>query len=205
MGRFLYLQNAWGGPPPALKQVKDHTIHFYQQYDAERRDWLDYDAVLVSMSADQIHLREISDKIAAYLDGGGTLLINGHVARPFLPELRRYEPMSERSLSTLVIHREAEHPLFEGVTGEMLTLRRGVAGFYGRGTNPPPPGALVINSVGPDHVAVDWLYERPRGGRIFAHSGVELWAVLMLDGPEKGLPLIQRFFDWFAQTSKVPA
>lgn len=203
-GQFLYVQNAHGGPPPALTKVSDHTIHFYQQYDTDRLDWTMYDAVLLSMSVDQIHLGEISDKIAAYLDAGGTLLINGHVARPFLPELRRYEPMEKRGLNELTIHRENEHKLFAGISAESLTLRKGVAGFYGRGTNPPPEGALVIHSVGPDHVAVDWLCERPGGGRIFVHSGVELWAVLMLEGPQ-GLPVIQGFFDWLAETSKVAA
>ncbi|MCR6636675.1 hypothetical protein [Devosia sp.] len=203
-GRFLYVQNAYGGPPPALTKVSGHTIHFYQQYDTERLDWSTYDAVLISMSADQVHLNEISPKLQAYLNGGGTLLINGHVARPFLPELSRYEPMEKRGLKELVIHRENEHPLFQHISAESLTLRKGVAGFYGRGTNPPPTGALVIHSVGPDHVAVDWLYDRPEGGRIFVHSGVELWAVLMLEGPQ-GLPVIQGFFDWLSQTSKVAA
>lgn len=203
-GRFLYVQNAYGGPPPALTKVSGHTIHFYQQYDTERLDWSNYDAVLLSMSADQVHLNEISPKLQAYLNGGGTLLINGHVARPFLPELSRYEPMEKRGLKELVIHRENEHPLFQHISAESLTLRKGVAGFYGRGTNPPPTDALVIHSVGPDHVAVDWLYDRPEGGRIFVHSGVELWAVLMLEGPQ-GLPVIQGFFDWLSQTSKVAA
>ena len=203
-GRFLYVQNAYGEPPPALTKVSGHTIHFYQQYDTERLDWSTYDAVLLSMSADQVHLNEISPKLQAYLNGGGTLLINGHVARPFLPELSRYEPMEKRGLKELVIHRENEHPLFQHISAESLTLRKGVAGFYGRGTNPPPTGALVIHSVGPDHVAVDWLYDRPEGGRIFVHSGVELWAVLMLEGPQ-GLPVIQGFFDWLSQTSKVAA
>lgn len=204
-GRFLYLQNAWGGPPPSLRQVRGHRIDVFQQYDTERLDWSGYDAVLVSMSADQIHLGEMTNKIAAYLDQGGTLLINGHVTRPYLPELRRYEPMEKRGRAELEIHRDNEHPLFEGISAQQLTLRRGVAGFYGRGSNPPPPGALVINSVGPDHVAVDWLYERPAGGRIFSHAGVELWAVLMLEGPEQGMPVIQRFFDWMASTSRVTA
>lgn len=203
-GQFLYVQNAYGGPPPALTKVSGHQIHFYQQYDTDRLDWTGYDAVLLSMSADQVHLGEISAKLAAYLDAGGTLLINGHVARPFLPELRRYEPMAKRGLNELTIHRESAHPLFEGISAASLTLCKGVAGFYGRGSNPPPEGALVIHSVGPDHVAVDWLYERPQGGRIFVHSGVELWAVLMLEGPQ-GLPVIQKFFDWLAETSKVAA
>lgn len=51
----------------------------------------------------------------------------------------------------------------------------------------------------------NWLYERPAGSSIFSHAGVELWAVLMLEGPEQGMPVIQRFFDWMASTSRVIA
>lgn len=202
-GTFLYLQNAYGGPPPALLRVADHRIDVYQQYDSDRLDWSGYDAVLISMSADQIHLGEMTAKLERYLDAGGTLVINGHVTRPYLPELRRYEPMEKRGYKELVIHRECENPMFAGVSAEQLTLRRGVAGFYGRGSNPPPEGAQVIHSVGPDRVAVDWLHHRARGGRLFVHSGVELWAVLMLEGPEQGIPVMQTIFDWLAQTSAV--
>jgi hypothetical protein len=199
------LQNSYGGPPPALLRVTDHKLDIYQQYDTDRLDWSDYDAVIISMSADQIHLNEITTKLQSYLNGGGTLVINGHITRPYLPELTRYEPMEKRGKAELVIHRENDHPMFASVTAEQLTLRKGVAGFYGRGSNPAPIGATVIHSVGPDHVAVDWLYERPEGGRIFAHAGVELWAVLMLEGPEQGIPVIQGIFDWLAETSKVAA
>lgn len=204
-GRFLYVQNSFGGPPPSLLRVAGHMIDIYQQYDTERLEWSGYDAVYVSMSADQIHLNEMSGKLSAYLDGGGTIVINGHVTRPFLPELQRYQPMEKRGMAELVIHRENEHPMFATVTAAQLTLRKGVAGFYGRGSNPAPEGALVIHSVGPDHVAVDWIYERPGGGRIFVHSGVELLAVLMLEGPEQGIPVIQGIFDWLAETSTVAA
>lgn len=199
-GRFLYLNNAAGEGPAFFGRLNGHTAHVIQQYDADRIDLSPYHMVLLSMHADQVHLGEMSGKLAAYLDTGGTLVINGHVNRPFLPELSVYEPMEKRGLQELTIHREAEHPLFEDFSSEDLTTRRGVAGFYGRGTNPAPEGALVINSVGPDHVAVDWLYERPGGGRIFVHSGVELW-MFLADKDPKGLTYVRRFFDWFTETS----
>ncbi len=88
-GRFLYLQNDSGPGRPALAALKGHRFDFVQQYEADRIDWTAYDGVLISMFADQVHLGEIAGKIAAYLDAGGTLIINGHIARPFLPELSR--------------------------------------------------------------------------------------------------------------------
>ncbi len=62
----------------------------------------------------------------------------------------------------------------------------------------------MLYSVGPDHMPVDWIYDRPEGGRIFVHSGVELWMFLAGDFGE-GPSYLQGFFDWFAETSKVAA
>ena len=199
--RWLYLRNSAGDGPQFFPKLKAHRVDLVQQYEADRLDWSPYVGVMVSMHADQRHLNEHREKLDTYLETGGTIIINGHVTQPYLPELGRYEPMPKRGLKELVIHREAEHPVFEGFDSDSLTFRRGVAGFYGRGTNPAPEGALVINSAGPDHVAVDWLYERPSGGRVFVHSGVEMWMFLMREPPEP-LRYIQRFFDWFAQTSR---
>ncbi len=203
-GRFLYLQNDSGPGRPALAKLEGHRFDFVQQYEADRIDWTAYDAVLISMFADQVHLCEISGKIAAYLDAGGTLIVNGHIARPFLPELTRYVPMEKRGLAELVVHREAKHPAYGEMDTERLYKRNGVAGFFGRGSNPPPEGAKVLYSVGPDHMPVDWIYDRPEGGRIFVHSGVELWMFLAGDFGE-GPSYLQGFFDWFAETSKVAA
>ena len=48
---------------------------------------------------------------------------------------------------------------------------------------PPPParrpparaGALVLNTLGPDAQAVDWILALPGGGRLLVHSGNDLW------------------------------
>lgn len=195
-GNLLYLQNNMGDGPSILKQLNTHSLHVIQQYEADRVDLAPYDIVIISMASDQVHLGEISDKLTAYLNGGGTLIINGHINRPFLPELGRFEPMEKRGMAELVIHREAEHPMFGDIDVARLYKRKGVAGFYGRGTNPPPAGAEILHSVGPDHMAVDWLYERPEGGRIFMHGGVELW-MFLAGSPDTGPSYLQPFFDWF--------
>lgn len=202
--KLLYLQNSIGTGPIILNSLQGFELDIVQQYESEQLDWRQYQIVMVSMLADQIHLSEISDKISNYLDGGGTLIINGHIAHPFLPELTRYEPMQKRGLNELKIHKEVQHPLFDGVGTQRLTSRKGVSGFYGRGTNPPPKGAQIIHSVGPDHVAVDWLYERPNGGRIFMHSGVELW-MFLAPSAEGEKNYLQQFFNWFSNKPEMVA
>jgi hypothetical protein len=92
-----------------------------------------------------------------------------------LPEFWPFVPLPRADLEHLKVHRLTPHPVFEGVDMADLTYRRGVAGFYARGHNPPPPGAIALTGLGPGRAPCDWVYERPAGGRIFMHAGNDLW------------------------------
>jgi hypothetical protein len=67
----------------------------------------------------------------------------------------------------------ADHPLFEGVSGQDLTFRRGVAGFWGRGHNAAPDGAVLLNGMDeePALAPIDWIWQRPGGGIVISHAG----------------------------------
>ncbi|WP_269583639.1 hypothetical protein [Roseibium sp. Sym1] len=144
-------------------------------YALEAVDLSAYRALLLPAHLDQRFFGGLSEKIERFLDGGGTLVFNGHVAWPMLPEFEPFQPLDRFNVDALQIHRVTEHPVFEGVSTEHLTYRRGVAGFYARGCNPPPEGATVLHGVGPRRLPCDWVYERPRGGRILMHAGNDLW------------------------------
>lgn len=176
MGRCLFLKpikGAGGDLPSVMGFVEnaDEVGHYELHETALER----YAAVLLPAHLDQRYLGEITPRIEAYLDQGGTLVFNGHVAWPMLPEFRTFVPLPKVDLDQLQVHRLTPHPVFEGVDMADLTYRRGVAGFYARGHNPPPEGAVPVLGLGPDTVPCDWVYERPRGGRIFMHAGNDLW------------------------------
>ncbi len=135
-----------------------------------------YGAILVSMLTDQISLAEHSGQLEAFLDDGGTLVFNGHVAHPPINGLGQFVPQQGRGIDSLTIHRLADHPVYDGVAAQDLTFRRGVAGFYARGHNPLPAGAQALNGLGPDKVPVDWVWQRPGGGTVLMHCGLDLWA-----------------------------
>ena len=196
-GRFLYLQNTPFDPPKFFDALPEHRFDVAPQYDLDRADLPSYDALLLTMHSDQRHLAEQGERLDAYLEEGGAIVFNGHVAYPFLPELTPYRPVEQKGLEGLLIHRMADHPLFAGVTGDHLSYQRGVAGFYSRGSNPPPPEALVLNGVGPHKAPVDWLVERPGGGKLLVHAGNDLFVFLVRADPD-GLTHIRRFFDFFA-------
>ena len=84
--------------------------------------------------------------------------------------------------------------MFAGGDPEHLTFRRGVAGFYARGGNPPPDGARVLNTLGPDALAVDWVLALPGGGRLLTHSGNDLW--MYAGSADSAGRIVPQLFDW---------
>ncbi|WP_428696303.1 hypothetical protein [Stappia sp.] len=171
---FLKPIKGAGGDLPDIAGFVD-DIDEIEHYALETADLSAYRALLVPAHLDQRFFGTLAGRISAFLDGGGTLVFNGHVAWPMLPEFAPFEVLPQVTLETLEVHRITDHPVFEGVDPRELTYRRGVAGFYARGHNPPPEGAIALNGLGPERVPCDWLYHRPAGGRILMHAGNDLW------------------------------
>lgn len=201
-GRFLFLKNTAGGLPAFFPKLEHHRFDVVQQYEADRLDWSNYDAIILTTHSDQHHLLELKDKFESYMEMGGTVLFNGHVVAQFLPELTPFEVLPHRGRNDLLVKRHKDHPAFEGIDGEMLSFRKGVSGFYGRGMNPPPAGAEIINVIGPQDWPLDWISTRASGGRIFMHAGNDIWGFFMIGSPQN-LPYVQRFFNWLAESSAL--
>lgn len=167
-----------------------------EHYDLKSTDLSAYRALLLPAHLDQRYFGTLTGKVEAFLDAGGTLVFNGHVAWPMLPEFRPFRPLDRLTVDTLRIHRINPHPVFAGVDTEHLTFRRGVAGFYARGCNPPPDGAAVLHGVGPDRLPCDWVYERPTGGRILMHAGNDLW--MYVASTDSTARITPQLCDWAA-------
>lgn len=129
------------------------------------------------VSVDQIDLMERQGSIARMLDAGGRMVINGHVLRPYVDGLWAFVPLAGPRRPDYALTRLADHPVFADIPAAQLETNRGVAGFYARGHNPPPAGALVLTGLGPQQAPVDWVWRRPQGGALFVHSGNDLWGV----------------------------
>jgi len=132
-------------------------------------------ALLVPMHIDQRRFAGNAAWIDAFFRAGGTLVFNGLLAYPFRPELRIFEPIQRPGLSALHVAVDQSHPVWHGVDAADLTFRRGVAGFYGRGANPPPEGARIVGTLARGRVPVDWEWAVPGGGRLLMHAGNDLW------------------------------
>lgn len=87
-------------------------------------------------------------------------------ARPFIPK----QVTSHRDYAIRIV---AHHPVLAGVEDGDLTLRRGVAGFFGRGHHPPPDGAQVLTAFHSGEPAT-YVYRDTTRGTILVQSTSDL-------------------------------
>lgn len=156
-----------------------------------------YRGLLIGLHADQRFLLSRKAQLEAFLNGGGAIVFCGHVAYRFLDELSPYQPIPNYKVTDLEVIRVADHPVWEGVDTADLTFRRGVAGFYGRGANPPPPGARIIHVLGPGRHPVDYEVRPAVGGRLLVHAGADLWNYA--DSGNTAARMMPQLLDWIAK------
>jgi hypothetical protein len=157
-----------GGRPNARADVDRIDL-----YDLPETDLSAYGGLLVPGSVDQEFMLTQRERIRAFLDRGRVLVFSGHLFRPWLPGAQPFVPAPIRSFRDYVVVPVTPHPIFEGVLPEDLTFRRGVAGFFARGSHPPPAGAEVLLALagGQPIVYVDRV---STAGTILVHAGNDL-------------------------------
>ncbi|MBI1285489.1 MAG: hypothetical protein GC183_14330 [Thiobacillus sp.] len=132
-----------------------------------------HSAVVLTMHNDQRHLAAHQSMLENYVRDGGTLVVQGQIAMPFLSFLKPYIPLCRPRMDQLIVRRRQAHPVFDGFNPESLNIRKGVRGFYGRGHNPPPPDADVLQTIA-DDIPLDWFLTWGKG-RVLMHSGNDIW------------------------------
>lgn len=130
--------------------------------------------LITTTHLDQIGFMAWREATQALLARGGCWFFNGHILRELVPGLQSYIPLKRPRRADYVLTRLFEHPIFAGIDQRDLEENKGVAGFYGRGHNPLPKGAVAVNGIGPDLLPIDWDWPLPGGGRMFSHAGNDL-------------------------------
>lgn len=190
----VYLSSTRAPPAAAAALAAAGRLRVVPQHAMDEFDLARVPGLFVGMHADQVHLERRRAALEAVLDGGGAVVWSGHVAREAVGGLARFVPLPAPRLADLRVRPLVPHPVFRGFDPEELTFRRGVAGFYGRGHNPMPEGAVAINGLGPAGAPVDWEWRRPGGGRMLMHAGNDLWS--LFDEAELNARMLGRLMDW---------
>jgi len=172
---ILLVHSHYGTPPDLFRYAADRGVGtIVRERELTQRHFDEAYGLITTTHLDQLGFLQWSEAVQALLDRGGRWFFNGHVLRELIPGLNIYVPIVRAKRADLVLTRLNDHPIFEGIDQREFEENKGVAGFYGRGHNPLPEGAIGINGVGPDHLPLDWEWTLPSGGKMFAHAGNDL-------------------------------
>jgi hypothetical protein len=191
----LFIECDDGPPPtPILPHIVAGRLRLVRQVDLQPSDLDAANGLIVTIYLDQIDFAVRKDDISAFLAKGGRVVFNGHVMRPFIDGMLPFVPLASQRRSDLRLERLAPHPVFTGIPAEAHQTQKGVAGFYGRGHNPPLPGATLLTGIGPDRLPVDWEWLAPGGGGLFVHAGNDIWGTA--DDPGVDALIAERIVGW---------
>lgn len=193
----LLIHSHYGEPPSGYAEAASAgRITIVRERDLTSADLDAATGLITTTHLDQIGFLHHGDALKAMLARDGRWFFNGHILREFVHGLRRYVPLDQPKRADYALTRLHEHPIFVGIDQHALETNRGVAGFYGRGHNPLPPGAVAVNGIGPYLLPIDWDWPLPSGGRMFSHAGNDLGGMGGESGD--GAVLTQRIIAWCA-------
>ena len=199
----IWLQSGHGQPPAPIRHAAAQgRVTILPQPDLTEAALMAHRGLMTGMLFDQDAMMALRPALARFLDAGGRWVFNGHLVRPLIEGLHPYQPIPSPKRADFALTAQVAHPIFAGVALKELEANNGVAGFYGRGANPPPTGALVLNTLG-DGVPVDWVWHRPTGGAIFSHAGNDLAQIATMHGV--GDRVWANLIDWADGGPCVPA
>jgi hypothetical protein len=191
----LYIESDDGPPAaPLLPHLEAGRLRLVRQVDLQPSDLDGACGLVTTIYLDQIDFANRRSAIAAFLATGGRIVFNGHVVRPFIDGMQPFVPLASQRRSDLALERLTPHPVFAGVIAQAHQTQKGVAGFYGRGHNPPLPGATHLTGIGPDRLPVDWEWLTPGGGGLFVHAGNDIWGTA--DDAGVDALIAERIVDW---------
>jgi hypothetical protein len=193
--QLLLIHSHYGEPPGLFQLAVEQGVGTI----VRERDLTDahFDAasgLITTTHIDQLGFPAWSGAVQAMLSRGGRWFFNGHILRELIPGLRIYVPIVRAKRADLVLTRLRAHPIFEGIEQSSFEENKGVAGFYGRGHNPLPEGAVAINGVSAQNLPIDWEWSLPGGGRMFVHAGNDIGG---MGGPNKTHEVVApRILSW---------
>lgn len=156
--------------------------------DAARARILSADGLIIGGHADHLLLGKYRSQLTGFVRGGGRVLVNGQVIKPFIDGLAPWRKLEFRGPQDVRPHAVSAHQVWAGVDYRDLHYRTGVpgthsykrleeigvAGFYGRGYHLDlPAGASTVTGIGQYRLPLDYSY-RLGDGEVLVHGGNDL-------------------------------
>ena len=146
---FLHTGSEYGYEPDFAEALNGHwQVTVLPEAELPSAGLAPFDAVYVTTTHDQILMQRQTPKLLDYLAGGGNFFINGHIARPWLPFLSRFQAVPPRPFTNLMIRPHMPGPYFGRMDFETFHRHEGILGQYARGWSEPPEGAQFLAMIG---------------------------------------------------------
>ena len=119
----------------ASNEPMEH-VSFIDQYDISKAALSEYNVLVVTDFIDQEHLYEQKQVIEDFLNEGKIVVANTHIFRPWLPGVGLFMPKEIKKHSDYLMESAHDNTFYKGVDMMELAYRKGVSGFYARGSHP---------------------------------------------------------------------
>lgn len=113
----------------------DH-VTFIDQYEIGKADLSDFNVLVVTDFIDQEYLYEQKEVIEQFLNEGKIVVSCAHLFRPWLPGAGLFMPQKITKHSDYFMEPAHDNTFYRNVDMQELTYRKGVSGFYARGSHP---------------------------------------------------------------------
>lgn len=113
----------------------DH-VTYIDQYEIGTADLSDFNVLVVTDFIDQEYLYKQKHVIENFLNEGKIVIANTHIFRPWLPGVGLFMPKEIKKHSDYLMEVAHDNTFYKGVDMKELTYRKGVSGFYARGSHP---------------------------------------------------------------------
>ena len=148
----------------------DSQFDIIDMYKLGSVDLSAYKCMIILNFVDQDFMNEERQLIADFLANKKIVCFFGNLVSEFLPGQKPFIAKDIRWHGDYNITIAKEHPIFDGVLEDDMTINRGVKGFFARGHHPAPEGAEILLRLGEDE-PVTFIDRKSSNGTIFMHAG----------------------------------
>lgn len=144
-----------------------------EQYDFPYANLVNVDVLLIPNFVDQEWLFLQREKIAAFLASKKIVVFCGHLFRQWLPGCGPFMPQHIQNFKDYEVFPTGQSVIFEGVSTEDMTFKKGVAGFFARGYHHAPANAEILLTFA-NGKPVTYIDRFSTNGTILVHAGRDL-------------------------------
>lgn len=161
------------------------NVTYLDQYDLHTADLSTYNVLVITDFIDQEYLYAQREVIKNFLNAGKIILACTHIFRAWLPSTGLFMPKEIRKHSDYEMQVLKEDSFFAGVDMKELAYRKGVSGFYARGSHPVTNKDAEVVLAFTDGTPITVIDRTSTNGVIVSHAARDLLAYATGDNTTK--------------------